>query len=110
MNASSFRQKLTSLAALLAVLTIGSFAGGCAATATRDSTGQYVDDSVITTKVKSALLGDEVIKSFAISVETVKGDVQLSGFVNTQAQKDAAGKDAAGVPNVQRIHNNLIVK
>jgi osmotically-inducible protein OsmY len=110
MNASSFRQKLTSLAALLAVLTIGSFAGGCAATATRDSTGQYVDDSVITTKVKSALLGDEAVKSFAVSVETVKGVVQLSGFVDNAEQRAAAGKDAALVVGVKSVENNLIVK
>jgi len=110
MKTSHHSSKFASLLAIAGALALGAFSGGCAATATRDSTGQYVDDTIITTKVKSALLGDEVIKSFAISVETVKGDVQLSGFVNTQAQKDAAGKDAAGVPNVQRIHNNLIVK
>ncbi len=108
-NISSF-SKLASLVALTAAVALGGLAGGCAATATSDSTGQYVDDTVITTKVKSALLGDDVVKSFAVSVETVKGVVQLSGFVNTSAQKSAAGRDASAVVGVRTVKNNLIVK
>jgi hyperosmotically inducible periplasmic protein len=102
--------KLTSLLALSGALALGGLVGGCAATSTSDSTGQYVDDTVITTKVKSALLGDDAVKSLAVSVETVKGVVQLSGFVNTSEQKAAAGKDAAAVPGVKSVKNNLIVK
>jgi len=98
------------LLAALSVMAAGSFAPGCAATATRDSTGQYVDDSVITTRVKSALLGDERVKSFAVTVETMKRVVQLSGFVNTEEQKAAAGHDAEAVANVKSVQNNLIVK
>jgi osmotically-inducible protein OsmY len=56
----------------------------CASTATRESTGEYVDDSVITTKVKSLLAADDFLKSFKISVGTRMGVVQLSGFVGTQ--------------------------
>ncbi len=97
------------MVALTGALTIGAFAG-CAATATSDSTGQYVDDTAITSKVKSALLGDDAVKSFEIKVETVKGVVQLSGFVDTSDQKSAAGKDASAVPGVQDVRNNLIVK
>jgi hyperosmotically inducible protein len=99
--------KSLSLFAVLAVLALGA---GCASTPTSDSTGQYVDDTVITSKVKSALLGDEAVKSFAVSVQTVKRVVQLSGFVNTAEQKAAAGRDAEAVPNVRRVQNNLIVK
>jgi len=84
--------------------------GGCASTATSDSTGEYVDDTIITTKVKSALLGDDAVKSFAISVETVKGVVQLSGFVNTSHQKSVAGKDAWAIKGVKEVKNDLIVK
>lgn len=102
--------KRTSLFALSGVLALGALLGGCAATATRDSTGQYVDDTVITTKVKSALLGDEAVKSFAVSVETTKRVVQLSGFVNTPEQKVAAGRDAWGVAGVKDVRNDLIVK
>ncbi len=105
---------LSSLLALTATLSLGGLAvgltSGCVETRTSDSTGQYIDDSVITAKVKSALLGDNNVKSFAVSVETAKGVVQLSGFVNTEDQKEAAGKDARGVAGVQEVKNNLIVK
>lgn len=107
---TSARSKLTSLLALSAAVAFGIFNGGCAATPTRDSTGQYVDDTVITTKVKSALLKDDAVKSFAVSVETVKRVVQLSGFVNTADQKFAAGADAMAVNGVKEVKNNLIVK
>jgi len=110
MKTSRLLVKFTLLSAVLGSLALGAFATGCAATPTSDSTGQYVDDTVITSKVKSALLGDEAVKSFAVSVETVKRVVQLSGFVNTAEQKAAAGRDAEAVPNVVRVQNNLIVK
>jgi osmotically-inducible protein OsmY len=97
------------LTAALALACVGFFAG-CAATPTSDSTGQYVDDSVITTRVKSALLGDERVKSFEVGVETMKGVVQLSGFVNSSDQKSAAGEDARAVTGVKSVRNNLIVK
>lgn len=108
MKTSFTPAKIISLIGLIGAIALG--AGGCAATATHDSTGQYVDDTVITTKVKSALLADEAVKSFAVSVETMKGTVQLSGFVNTAVQKRAAGNDAAAVEGVKRVQNNLIVK
>ena len=101
--------KYSSLLALTGALALVAL-GGCAATRTSDSTGQYVDDSAITTKVKSALLADNAVKSFSVSVETVKGVVQLSGFVDTAAQKSAAGNDAAAVPGVKDVTNDLIVK
>jgi osmotically-inducible protein OsmY len=110
MKNSTSVSKLASLLALAGALALGGFAGGCASTPTSDSTGQYVDDTVITTKVKSALVADEAVKAFAVSVETVKGVVQLSGFVNTAAQKSAAGEDAAAVKGVKDVRNNLIVK
>lgn len=102
--------KITSLFALCGVLGLGALLGGCVATATRDSTGEYVDDTIITTKVKSALLRDEAVKSFAVSVETVKQVVQLSGFVNTAEQKVAAGKDAWAVAGVKDVRNDLVLK
>ena len=105
-TASPSRPLLLTFGALaLAVLTIG-----CAATRTSSSTGEYVDDTAITAKVKSALLGDDKVKSFAVGVETLKGDVQLSGFVDTSSQKSAAGRDASAVSGVKHVTNNLIVK
>ncbi|MDZ4164219.1 MAG: BON domain-containing protein [Smithellaceae bacterium] len=82
----------------------------CASTRTRQSTGEYVDDSVITTKVKSLLASDDFLKSFQISVETYNGTVQLSGFVNSQKAVDKAGEIARSVKGVQTVKNNLIVK
>ena len=82
----------------------------CASTSTQESTGEYVDDSVITTKVKSLLAADDFLKSFQISVETYKGVVQLSGFVNAQNAVDKAGQIARSVNGVTSVKNNLIVK
>jgi osmotically-inducible protein OsmY len=82
----------------------------CASTSKQESTGEYVDDSVITTKVKSLLAADDFLKSFEISVETYKGSVQLSGFVNSQQAVDNAGEIARGVKGVKSVKNDLIVK
>ena len=68
----------------------------CASTSKQEGTGEYVDDSVITTKVKSLLAADDFLKSFEISVETYKGIVQLSGFVDSQKAVDKAGEIASG--------------
>ena len=110
MKTSLQYSKFASLLALIGALAFGGLSGGCTKPSTSDSTGQYVDDTVITTKVKSALLGDDWVKSFAVSIETVKGVVQLSGFVNTSDQKSAAGKDASAIPGVKSVKNDLIVK
>jgi len=82
----------------------------CASTSTRESTGEYVDDSVITTKVKTLLANDSFFKSFQISVETNRGVVQLSGSVDSQKAVDKAGEIAGSVQGVKSVKNNLIVK
>ena len=82
----------------------------CVSRSTRERTGEYVDDSVITTKVKALLANDDFFKSFQISVETYKGTVQLSGFVNSQQAVDKAGQIAKSVQGVKSVKNNLIVK
>ena len=94
---------------LVLLMLIATFAA-CASTPTHESTGEYVDDSVITTKVKSLLAADDFLKSFQISVETYKGVVQLSGFVNSQQAVDKAGQIARSVNGVTSVKNNLIVK
>ena len=83
---------------------------GCASTRTQESTGEYIDDSVITSKVKADILGDEHLKSFQIGVETNKGVVQLSGFVNSSHAKERAGEVASKVKGVSHVRNDLIVK
>lgn len=110
MKTRSVLSKVAFVLALVGPLFLAAGLGGCASTSTRESTGEYVDDTVVTAKVKSALLGDDAVKSFAVSVETVKGVVQLSGFVDTAVQKAAAGKATWGVAGVKEVKNNLIVK
>ncbi len=82
----------------------------CASTYKQEGTGEYVDDSVITTKIKSQLAADDFLKSFQISVETRKGIAQLSGFVDSQKAVDKAGQIARGVEGVKSVRNDLIVK
>ena len=82
----------------------------CASTSQQESTGEYVDDSVITTKVKSLLAADDFLKSFEISVETYKGAVQLSGFVDSQKAIDKAVEITRSVKGVKSVKNDLIVK
>ena len=82
----------------------------CASTPKRESTGEYVDDSVITTKVKALLAEDNFLKSFQIGVETYKGMVQLSGFVDSREAVNKAGEIARSVKGVNSVRNDLIVK
>jgi len=94
---------------LVLLMMIAVFAG-YASTANSESTGEYVDDSVITTKVKALLANDNFLKSFQISVETQKGVVQLSGFVDSKSTVNKAGQIASSVKGVSSVKNDLIVK
>ena len=94
------------LVVLMLIVTIAA----CASTRTQESTGEYIDDSVITTKVKSLLAADDFLKSFQIGVETFQGTVQLSGFVNSKQAVDKAAEITRSVKGVKSIKNNLIVK
>lgn len=80
---------------------------GCAATASRESTGEFVDDAAITTKVKAAILDRPTLKLLDIHVETVKGVVHLWGVVTSQSMIDEAGKVAAGVAGVRSVRNDM---
>ena len=92
------------LAGMLAVML------GCAGTATSEGTGEYVDDTVITTKVKAAIFNEPSLKSAEINVETFKGVVQLSGFVRSQADIDQAVQVARGVAGVKSVKNDMRIK
>lgn len=83
---------------------------GCAGSPTKESTGEYIDDATISAKVKAKLFQDPDVSGFAVQVETFKGQVQLSGFVNTPQQKLKAEKLAWGVSGVRSVSNDLIVK
>ncbi len=83
---------------------------GCASTPQQESTGEYLDDSVITTKVKSAILGDANLKFFEIHVGTARGVVELTGSVNSKDAVDKATQVASGVAGVKSVKNELQVK
>ena len=102
--------KHASLAARAGLVLIALALGACSATRTQQSAGEVIDDSVLTAKVKAALIDDESTKAGDIKVETRGGVVQLSGFVSNQAQKDAATKVAQGVTGVKAVNNGLGIK
>jgi osmotically-inducible protein OsmY len=80
---------------------------GCAGTSTKEGTGEYVDDTVITTKVKTAIFNEPSLKSAQINVETFKGVVQLTGFVSSRANIDRAVEVARGVGGVTSVRNDM---
>jgi len=84
--------------------------GACAQTKTSESTGQYVDDAAITTKVKTAIVEDPALKVMEIQVTTYKNTVELSGFVDTPQMIARAGDVARHVSGVAAVENDLIVK
>lgn len=92
-----------------AVLTVTAFSVllGCASTSRQEGTGEYFDDTVITTKVKAAIFEDPGLKSAEINVETFKGTVQLSGFVANPAHASRAGELARSVRGVQQVKNDI---
>ena len=98
-----------SIKVMAAFAVIASFIG-CAATQKHESTGQYVDDTAITTKVKAAIFNEESLKTLQISVTTYKGVVQLSGFVDSSSKVTKAGEVARSVANVVSVENDLLVK
>lgn len=83
---------------------------GCAGTESRRSTGVYVDDATITTKVKAALAADSMTKALQVDVGTYNGVVQLSGFVDNEATIQKAGEIARGVTGVKEVKNNLTLR
>jgi osmotically-inducible protein OsmY len=101
--------QLTSFSAFLLAVLLASFLG-CASTSKQEGTGEYIDDTVITTKVKAAVFNEPSLKSSEINVETFKGVVQLSGFVNSQADINKAVEVARGVKGVKSFKNDVRVK
>lgn len=98
------------LAALATGLTLALGMGGCAVTSGQSTVGQYVDDATITTRVKSKFAEDAQVSAMRISVETLKGEVQLSGFASSAAEKTRAGDLAVSVPDVKSVRNNIVVR
>jgi len=95
---------------LLSFTILMALALGCASTSTREGTGEYIDDSAITAKVKTAILQEQTLKSAEINVETFKGVVQLSGFVGSRAEIRTADEVARSVSGVKAVRNDLRIK
>jgi osmotically-inducible protein OsmY len=103
---STLKRKWATLAGIFLVAT----ALGCASTAKQEGTGEYVDDTVITTKVKSAIFNEPTLKSAEINVETFKGVVQLSGFVSSRDAESKAVAVASTVGGVKSVKNDMRLK
>jgi hyperosmotically inducible protein len=101
------KQGSVRLTALLGALLLTT---ACSATRTQQAPGEYVDDSVLTTKVKAELIADPVTKAHEIKVETYRGVVQLAGFVDNSEQKAQATKVAQSVTGVKEVRNDLEIK
>jgi hypothetical protein len=99
-----------SLKKAVAVLGLVALLGGCAATEHRETAGQFVDDSTVTARIKTAMLNDSELKANEIHVETMKGVVQLSGFVGSKAEADRAARVAREIPGVKSVVNDLHVR
>ncbi len=83
---------------------------GCASTSKQEGTGEYVDDTVLTGKVKAAIFNDPSLSALEINVETFKGVVQLSGFVNSKADINKAVQVARSIPGVTSVKNDMRLK
>ena len=97
------------IAAVFLAILVASLVG-CASTATQEGTGEYLDSTVITTKVKAAIFNEPTLKPFEIKVETFKGVVQLSGFVNSQADIDKAVEIVQQIEGVKSVKNDMQLK
>jgi hyperosmotically inducible periplasmic protein len=104
MKASISRSALSAVALSAALL------GGCAATPAHESTGQYIDDTTITSKVRTELFGSEGIWSTDMSVKTVEGVVQLSGLAKSEEDRQRAGEIARSVGGVKQVDNQIRVQ
>ena len=100
------KNRILKLTAILAVLAVAS---ACSSTRTQESAGEAIDDSVLTSKVKIALIDDPVTKAGQINVETYRGVVQLGGFVDNTQQKEQATKVARSITGVKEVRNDLRV-
>ena len=96
--------------AILVALAVAGGVTGCAVTSGQESTGQYVDEATITTRVKTRFAKDPTVSAMRIKVETMKGVVQLSGNAKSQAERDQAAQLASSVPGVSSVQNNIQVE
>ncbi len=100
--------KNLTVAAMVAIAAL--FSAGCAVTSGQSSTGEYVDDATITTRVKARFADDPAVAASRINVETLKGVVQLSGFAVSETERARAAQLAAAVPGVKKVSNAIEVR
>lgn len=98
------------LFASFVALTLALAISGCSSSPNQESTGQYIDSSAVTAKVKAAMLSEPGLKSMQIGVETYKDGVQLNGFVDSAEARNRAGAVARSVPGVKSVRNDLLIK
>jgi osmotically-inducible protein OsmY len=103
-------KRRSTAATLLAALMASAVVTGCSSTPTQQSAGEAVDDGVVTAKVKAALVADPVTKAHQITVETFKGTVQLSGFVESDQARTRALQLARDVDGVKRVKDAMEVR
>jgi osmotically-inducible protein OsmY len=109
-NGNQMMENFTNIIKIVMCMLLLTSLLSCAGTSQRESTGQYVDDSAITAKVKARIFDEDSLKSMQITVVTFKGDVQLSGFVDSSHNVIKAGKIARNVAGVRSVKNDLVVK
>ena len=103
---TKFAQRFSTFFFALCLLAVA----GCASSPQKEGTGEYIDDTVITAKVKAAIVNDPTLKATEINVETFKGVVQLSGFVSSESDIGKAVQVARGVAGVKSVKNAMAVK
>ena len=86
------------------------FSAGCAVVRQQETVGAFVDDTTITTQIKSRMAANPAVSALAISVETLKGEVQLSGFAKTSAERSQAESIAREINGVKRVRNDIVVR
>ena len=99
--------RVIALAALTGITLLGT---GCAVVRGQETVGSYVDDAAITTAVKAKFVDDKVVSAGSISVETLNGIVQLSGFAKSAAEKSQAEQIARNSKNVRSVRNDIVVR
>lgn len=107
---SDVRSRRQALRATLGAVLAAALLGACAGSPTKESTGEFVDDSVITTRIKSALVADKTVSAFDVSVETFKGRVLLSGYVKSADERRRAEGIARSVAGVKEVSNKIVVQ
>ncbi len=102
--------KINPMGRLTLAVVLSVILAACAGTTNQESTGEYIDDTVLTSRVKSILLNDPDVSGLSVNVESYKGTVQLSGFVKTVAERNRAVKLARGADGVKRVKNDILIR